>query len=276
MTETAKLTASDVAYDGGLGSSVAIDGDTVVAGAPQSYPMQGNAYVFVEPTSGWTDMTQTAELGPSDGFGYDNFGTSVSISGNTVLVGAPDNGGSTQVGRTYVFVEPDGGWTNMTQTAELRASDGKIGYTFGWSVSISGATAVVGAPDHPNGGAAYVFVEPKGGWTSMKQTAGLESGTSTGCMGWSTSIDGEVIIGGSQCTSGLKGAAFVFLKPSGGWRNSSKPTLRLSIPFTYGQDYFGSSVAISGTTALVGAPYAPTTPACCQPGPGEAFVFTEK
>jgi hypothetical protein len=238
--------------------------------------MQGNAYVFVEPTSGWTDMTQTAELDPSDGFGYDNFGMSVSISGNTVLVGAPDNGGSTQVGRAYVFVEPEGGWTNMTQTAELSASDGKIGYIFGWSVSISGATAVVGAPDHPNGGAAYVFVEPKGGWISMKQTAGLESGTSTSCMGWSTSIDGSVIIAGSQCTSGLKGAAFAFLKPAGGWRNSSKPTLRLSIPFTCGQDYFGSSVAISGTTALVGAPYAPASQPRCQPGPGEAFIFTEK
>lgn len=179
-------------------------------------------------------------------------------------------------GRAYVFAEPTGGWTNMTQTAELTPSDGQVGYVFGISVSISGTTAVVGSPDHPNGGAAYVFVEPKGGWANMKQTAGLESGTATSCMGWSTSIDGSVIIAGSQCNTGFKGAGFVFLKPSGGWRNSSSPTLRLSIPFTCGQDYFGDSVAISGTTALVGAPYAPASQPRCQPGPGEAFVFTEK
>jgi uncharacterized protein (DUF2345 family) len=277
MTETAKLTASDGVSDAQFGASVAISGNTLVVGAPANYLMQGNAYVFVEPNGGWTDTTQTAELVPSDGFALDNFGTSVSISGDTVVVGAPaDANGGSKPGRAYVFAEPMGGWTDMTQTAEITPSDGQVGYVFGVSVSISGATIVVGSPGRPDGGGAYVFVEPKGGWANMKQTAGLQSGTSTSCMGDSTSIDGSVIIAGATCSSGFKGAAFVFLKPAGGWRNSSNPRLRLSIPFTYGQDDFGSSVAISGTTALVGAPYAPTSPPCCKPGPGEAFIFTEK
>ena len=279
MTETAKLIASDGEPESYFATGLAISGDTIVAGAPgiSGYPMPGKAYVFVEPNGGWVDMTQTAELTPSDGFDIDNFGFSVSLSEDTAVVGAPSDGdGGSKPGRAYVFAEPTGGWTNMTQTAELTPSDGQIGYSFGLSVALSGATAVVGSPGHPEGGAVYVFVEPKGGWINMKQTAGLESGTSTGCMGWSTSIDGNVIIAGSQCSSGLKGAAFVFLRPNGGWRNSSNPTLRLSIPFTYGKDYFGVSAAISGTTALVGAPYAPTSPPCCQPGPGEAFVFIEK
>jgi hypothetical protein len=279
MTETAKLIASDGEPESYFATGLAISGDTIVAGAPgiSGYPMPGKAYVFVEPNGGWVDTTQTAELTPSDGFDIDNFGFSVSLNEDTAVVGAPSDGdGGSNPGRAYVFAEPTGGWTNMTQTAELTPSDGQVGYLFGISVSISGATIVVGSPGRPDGGGAYVFVEPKGGWANMKQTAGLQSGTSTSCMGDSTSIDGSVIIAGATCSSGFKGAAFVFLKPAGGWRNSSNPRLRLSIPFTYGQDDFGSSVAISGTTALVGAPYAPTSPPCCKPGPGEAFIFTGK
>ena len=277
MTETAKLTASDGVSDAQFGSGVAISGNTIVVGAPGTYPMEGNAYIFVEPDGGWVSATQTAELAPSDGFAYDNFGLSVSISGDTALIGAPDNGsGSPEVGRGYIFVEPTDGWTNMTQTAELAASDGQIGDTVGWSVSIDAGTAVIGSPTHPDGGEVYVFVKPKRGWSNMTQTAGLQSGSGSSCTGWSTSISGNVIVSGSQCGSGLRGQAFVFVKPPDGWRNSSKSSLTLSIPFTYGQDYFGASVSISGITGVVGAPYAPTTLPGVQSGPGEAFIFTPR
>jgi hypothetical protein len=277
MTETAKLTASDGVSEAQFGSGVGISGNTVVVGAPGTSPMQGEAYVFVEPRGGWKNMTQTAKLVPSDGFDSDNFGLSVSIGGKTVLVGSPDAGsGAPEVGRGYIFVEPAGDWKNMTQTAELMASDGQIGNAFAWSVSINGKEAVIGAPDHPESGAAYVFVEPSDGWTDMTETAELQSGVSSSCMGWSTSIDGKVVIAGSQCNTGFKGAAFVFLEPAQGWKNTSTPTFRLSIPFTYNQDYFGSSVSISGQTALVGAPYAPTSPPRSQPGPGQAFIFMDK
>lgn len=125
--------------------------------------MLGKAYVFVEPNGGWVDMTQTAELVPSDGFNADTFGSSVSTSGRTVVVGAPDQS-RLRVGEAYVFVEPANGWRNMNQTAELSASDGQIGYGFGWSISVSGNTVGVGSPSSSvAGGAVYVFVEPKNG-----------------------------------------------------------------------------------------------------------------
>ena len=87
---------------------------------------QGAAYVFTEPGSGWANMTQTAKLTASDGAAGDDFGTSVSISGNTVVVGAPDAtvGANSGQGAAYVFTEPGSGWANTTQTAKLTASDG--------------------------------------------------------------------------------------------------------------------------------------------------------
>src|SRR5262249_57460127 len=92
-TETAKLTASDGAPNDFLGSSVAISGDTVVVGADLDTiglnVQQGSAYVFVKPGTGWADATQTAKLTASDGAGRDQFGLSVAITGDTLVVGAP-------------------------------------------------------------------------------------------------------------------------------------------------------------------------------------------
>ncbi|HTA25746.1 MAG TPA: hypothetical protein VK763_19605 [Terriglobales bacterium] len=281
MTQTAKLTASDGSSDSDFGVATAINGNTIVVGAPFPNGV-GTAYVFVMPSGGWTNMTQTAELTASDGTDGEDFGGSVSVSGNVVLVGASD-GSSQRPGAAYLFVEPSNGWMNATETAELTASDGAIGDEFGQSVSLSGDTAVVGAPNHGGVGAGvvYVFVELPSGWVNMTQTAGLTVSRDTQtCFGDSVSIVGQVILAGAQCINEFKGAAYVFVKPASGWRNSSNYKLKLSIPFSLQTDYFGASVAISGTTGIVGAPYAPTSLPCpsgvCQAGPGEAFVFTEK
>ena len=91
-------------------------------------------------------MTQTAKLTASDGAADDYFGYSVSISGNTVVVGADSaTVGGNAPGGGLRFTEPGSGWANMTQTAKLTASDGAAGDRFGCSVSISGNTVVVGA-----------------------------------------------------------------------------------------------------------------------------------
>lgn len=285
MTETAKLTASDGVTYSGFGSAVGINGNTVVVGA--EFGVNGNvgpgtAYVFVMPSSGWTDMTQTAELTASDGSNEDYFGTSVSIDGNVVVVGS-GLGGSKGSGAAYVFVEPPTGWVNATETAELTASDGAVGDGFGQSVTVSGNTVAVGAAgrDDEKNGTVYVFVKPANGWANKTQTAELtiSDGMAT-CFGNSVSISGNVIVGGAQCTNYFKGAAFVFVKPNNGWHNTSNYKVKLSIPFSLQTDYFGGSVAISGTTGIIGAPYAPTSLPCpggqCQAGPGEAFIFTEK
>jgi hypothetical protein len=178
-------------------------------------------------------------------------------------------------------VEPPNGWVDTTETAILTASDG--GGDLGFSVSMAGDTIIAGSPDHGTNeqGAGYVFVEPAKGWVNMTQTTELTvSPSKLAGLGDSVSIAGDVILAGAPLTQGATGVAFVFLKPAGGWQNTSHFAARLSIPFKYQNDGFGDSTAISGTTGIVGAPYAPTSPPCrggeCAAGPGEAFVFMEQ
>jgi hypothetical protein len=152
--------------------------------------IQEAGYVFKEPSTGWTDMTQTAKLTASDGV----VGDVVSISGDTVVVGG---GGAAAA---YVFAEPASGWSgNMTQTAELTAPD-----VFG-SVSIVDNMVVVGAPGASVGGtnrqgAAYVYTEPTSGWRNMTQTAKLtpSDGAASDYFGSAVSIDGNNVLVGAD------------------------------------------------------------------------------
>ena len=164
----AKLTASDAASRGYFGKSVSISGDQIVVGADGDDNYAGSAYIFVKPSGGWADMTQTAKLTASDAAVSDYFGISVSISGDQVVVGAHyDDDGGTSSGSAYVFEKPAGGWVDMTQTAKLTASDASSSDYFGNSVSISGDQVVVGAHYDDDGGtssgSAYVFEKPAGG-----------------------------------------------------------------------------------------------------------------
>jgi FG-GAP repeat len=198
--EVAELTSSEGIPNDYFGNSVAISGNTLVIGAPQ-FGNPGAAYVFVEPATGWaTTSTFVARLTPSDGV-RDSFGSSVAISGNTIIVGAPNFavGPNLQQGATYLFVEPVTGWATMTETAKLTASDGKASDAFGESVSISGSKLVVGAPgasDEFAGsqtpGAAYLFVRPSSGWaTTSTFKAKLTASDSAvkDLFGWGVAIN---------------------------------------------------------------------------------------
>src|SRR5207244_11596914 len=127
-----------------VGSSVAVAGDTIVAGAFDAtvgaHAAQGAAYVFVKPTTGWGNATQTAKLTASDGAGGDALGLSVATSGDTVVAGAPfaKVGANGFQGAAYVFVKPTTGWANGTETAKLTASDGAVADQLGYSVAVSG------------------------------------------------------------------------------------------------------------------------------------------
>jgi len=272
MTQTAKLTASDKAADGYFGSSVSINGNVVVVGAPGADPggtdAAGAAYVFVKPGGGWDDMTQTAKLTASDKAAGVLFGQSVSISGDVVVVGAnrADPGGTISAGAAYVFVKPGGGWVDMTQTAKLTASDKAAGDLFGQSVSISGDVVVVGANRADPGGtsdagAAYVFGKPGGGWTDMTQTAKLTASDKAeyDYFGYSVSISGYVVVvGAGRADPGGTddaGAAYIFAKPGGGWTDMTQ-TARLTASDKAADDEFGYSVSISGDVVVVGAVYA--------------------
>ncbi|MGC2169409.1 MAG: FG-GAP repeat protein, partial [Acidimicrobiales bacterium] len=101
-------------------------------------------------------FTQVAELTGSDGAADDYFGAAVAISGSTAFVGAPyhEVDGHTTEGAVYVYTLSDGTWS---QSAELTASDGAAYDEFGFSLTLSGDTAIIGSPVHGVGGSVYVF-----------------------------------------------------------------------------------------------------------------------
>ncbi len=281
FVQEAELTASDGIANQEMGASVAVSGNVVVAGAPGclSCGFTGVAYVFVEGTSGWANMTQTAELTASDGAVNNQFGFAVSISGETIVVGSHGTDGGQ--GAAYVFVEPATGWTNMTETAKLTASNGKPGQLLGRSVSISGNTVVAGAPGvslaNREQGAAYVFVEPASGWASMTQTAELtaSNGVAYQEMGYSVGIDGNTVVAGAPSPIGdentTPGAAYVFVEPATGWASMTQ-TAELTGSDTVNGDRLGNFVAISGGTVVAGAPL--DTPGSFLQQ-GAAYVFVE-
>ena len=150
LFRSARLTASDHARGDQFGYSAAISGSTAVVGAYAKNSSTGAAYVFVHSGTGWS---QQAKLTAPDGAAGDQFGYSAAISGTTAVVGAP--GKNSFTGAAYVFVRSGTAWS---QQAELTASDAAVNDEFGWSVAISGTTAVLSAPlTNSEAGAAYVF-----------------------------------------------------------------------------------------------------------------------
>ena len=260
-TQTAKLTASDGQPTDFLGGSVAISGNTVVAGAPGVGGGAGAVYVFVEPPSGWANTTESAKLSVAGGSSAD-LGYSVAVSGNTVVAGADSEeiGANVGQGAAYVFLKPGTGWHSDTQNAELTASDGEEGDALGRSVAIDGDTVVAGA-EFANGerGAAYVFVKPAAGWPAQDtQTAKLTaSGDSADRAGRSVAISGDTVAVGAPGVEGGpspgNGEVFVFVEPAGGW-TSETPTAELVASNGQGDDALGESVAIDGSTIVAGAP----------------------
>ena len=173
-------------------SSVAIDGDTIVAGTGASV-----VYVYVKPEGGWTDMYPTAIL-TYWGLGYDIRVVGIDQWGHdrrreiwvTTL---------TPVSFTYLSNQRPAGKT-WHPTATLTASDGQPNDDFGAAVSINGKTIAVGATRYSAPGKAYVFVKPPAGWSNMTQTAELRASDATkgSDVGYSISTSNDRILVGSR------------------------------------------------------------------------------
>jgi hypothetical protein len=249
-----ELTASNGAQGNLLGYSVAISGNTLVLGAPaviaSLFPSgPGAAYVFVESGGVWA---QQAELTASDGMAADSFGLSVAVLGSTAVVGAPRHtvGSNSGQGAAYMFEQSGTTWS---QQAELTASDGAQGDWFGYSVAVSGGTAVVGAPQHvyPSSGlgSAYVFVESGGTWSQRAELTASDGG---GYFGSSVAVSGSTAVIGAPAhevgTHNSQGAAYAFGESGGVWSEQAEITASNG----GAGDEFGSSVAVSGGTAVVG------------------------
>ena len=303
--QTAYIKASNTGFDDWFGSSVAVSGSTVVAGAPfedgngagvnsgaqadNSAGNSGAAYVFEHERGVWK---QSAYLKASNAEALDNFGWSVAVSGNTLVVGAygedsngvgleqvaGGNNSSPESGAAYVFERAEGSWK---QTAYLKPSNGESGDLFGWSTGVSGNSIVIGTCAEAGGGtgvdpspasdnssfrsgAAYVFELVGGSWT---QTAYLKASNTDAedYFGWSVAVSDDTLVVGAYGEDGNgvgvdpftqannssreSGAAYIFERGSGTWIQ----TAYLKASNTGKDDNFGWSVAISGSTLVVGA-----------------------
>ena len=275
-TQVAKLTASDGVGGAQFGHSVSIYSNTIVSGAYGDASNKGAAYVFMRDIPGdlSSSWTQVAKLTASDGVGGAQFGHSVSIYSNTIVIGASRDDSK---GAAYVFKRDIPGDLSSiwTQHAKLTANDGFVNAQFGISLSLEIDTIVIGATTYENKGSAYIFTRDTAGdlASSWEQRAVLTANDSTlGHFGNSVSIDGDtVLIGAPGSWGNSKGAAYVFTRNtptdlSSGW------TYRTRLTANDGQvdDRFGSSVSIDGDTVAIGAwaddDNGPTT--------GSVYIFT--
>jgi hypothetical protein len=271
MTETAKLTCAQ-RPGFSLGGSLAMDGNTLVTGWGGGGGLPPSAFAFVQPEGGWVSTSEPdASLDPQ---GIIGFGGSVTINGSTIAVGT--DAGDAGQGGAVVFLEPANGWHGMVErSARLSASDVHPGDHFGAALAISGNAVVAGAYGHDSSGAAYVFVEPRTGWTNMTQTAELTvASRQKMVLGAQVAIVGDAVAAGAPADFIGKhqdqGAAFGYLKPAGGWVNSSQPNISVTGSDSQAYDFFGTSIAMGPTLTLIGADHHTVNGNTSQ---GAAYVF---
>jgi len=252
--EQQKLTASDGNTSDYFGWSVSISGDYAIVGAygdDVNGTYSGSAYIFKRDGTNWVEQQK---LLASDGATYDQFGISVSISGDFALVGALlDDVNGTYSGSAYIF-KRDG--TSWVEQQKLTASDGADGDWFGSSVSISGDFALVGAfLDDGNvidSGSAYIFKRDGTSWVQQQKLTASD-GAADDYFGCSVSISGDYAIVGAYGGNGNvidSGSAYISKWNGTSWSEQAK----LTASDGAASDYFGWSVSISGDYAIVGAP----------------------
>jgi len=255
MTETAILTASNGIEGDYFGNAVSCSEDIIIVGAYGNNDEFGAVYLYSKPSQGWNNMTENAILSAAEYDYHLNFGYSVSIDKDIIVVGAI--GYLVSEGSAYVFSKPEGGWISTTETAKLLASDRAREDYFGTSVGISGNTIAIGAPrDDDNGsgsGSAYIFEKPLGGWTSMNETAKLNAsdGNTNDRFGDCIGISDNTIVVGARDNE-EKGAVYVFEKLGDSWENMNE-TEKIIAPDATLDDFFGESVSLSGEALVIGA-----------------------
>jgi len=240
-----------------FGYAVAADGNLTVVGTPYAdiggYSDAGRAYVFNSTTGALVATLNNPT--PADG---DNFGSSVAMSGSTLVVGAPrDNTAANRAGSAYIF---DAATGNLLRT--LNNPTPADDEDFGGSVAVSGSTVLVGAPHDDTGadwaGSAYIYDAVTG---SLLRTLNNPTPANYDTFGSSVAVSGSTVVVGTQAENDA-GSAYIFDAATGNLVWTLNPT-----PSSY---YFGSSVALSGTTVLVGAPREAVGPVGQA---GAAYIF---
>ncbi len=287
-SQQAYLKASNSEANYAFGRSVAVSGDTIVIGAPTEASnalSSGAAYVFTRSGSTWSQQAYLKASNP----GSDYFGSSVAVSGDTAIIGAHQedsnttgvdgiqaNESATDSGAAYVFTRSGTTWS---QQAYLKASNSEAGDFFGYSVAVSGDTAVIGAYQEDSNasgvggnqvdnsaaeaGAAYVFTRSGTTWSQQAylKASNSEAGDS---FGYSVAVSGDTAVIGAffedSTATGLNGdgtnnsapdsgTAYVFTRSGTTWTQQAY----LKASNSEAGDLFGCSVAVSGDTAIIGA-----------------------
>jgi len=200
-TQQAELTLSDAAAQGSwhFGFSVSASGATIAVGSPANGAPCGRAFVFTFSNGTW-QQSELQRFTPGSGAscGSKQFGTSVTIGGGTVVVGAPDEGDTSNnlalSGAAYVFAQSGGVWKEQ---ATLTASDAATDSFFGYSVAIDGSIIVIGAYGNTGYiGSAYVFTQSGAAWTQLLEL-GPPDGTAGEFFGASVAVSGGVAFAGA-------------------------------------------------------------------------------
>jgi hypothetical protein len=314
-SQQAYLKASNAAAGDQFGNAVAVSGDTIVVGAlfeasstsginstpNDAATRAGAAYVFVRSGTSWS---QQAYLKARNAGAGDFFGNAVAVSGDTVVVGAPNEASSSTginstpnesaslAGAAYVFVRSGTSWF---QQAYLKARNTGAGDYFGIAVTVSGSTIVVGAPgeasstglnpannDAPGAGAAYVFVRAGASWFQQAYLKAGNAGQSDQ-FGHAVAASGDTVVVGANweasSSTGINstpnndalaaGAAYVFVRSGTSWSQQAY----LKANNAAAGDYFGTSVAVSGDTVVIGAYWEDSSSSGIHSIPNESASF---
>ena len=266
-----KLVAGDRRGGDQLGFAVAISGNEVITGAPKHSAgglASGAAYIFEQKEDGaWVE---TIKLSDGETASEDQFGISVSISGNLAVAGAQqDDDIEPNAGAAYIFERSGTLWL---QRAKLAADDAKAGDLFGNAAAINGETVLIGAPGvddaGPEAGAAYVFIRSDTEWIQQAKLIGNDT-SMFDHFGTAVALyENTAVIGahGKDESSVDAGAAYIFVRNGGSWTQQTKLTHQNAVP----GDQFGRAVAIYGDSALIGAHRSDAT----GPDSGAAYIFT--
>jgi hypothetical protein len=215
----------------------------------------------------WLEQKVTA----SDGAANSYFGSAAALNGSTALIGA--DGDNSFQGAAYLFAKSNGSWS---EGQKLTASDGLAGDEFGYRVALADNTLLVGAFTATVGGvvsqgAAYVFTESNSTWNESQKLTASDGGLFDN-FGASVALDGStLVVGANGATVGsnpAQGAVYVFTESNGTWTQTQKLTANDGAAY----DNFALSVALKGSTILVGSPRAAIGG---NAGQGALYVFTE-
>jgi len=260
-TEQAELTQGPSQ----IGVAVAIDGDTLVAGARDadsaSGAGRGAAFVYVRSGTTWA-LQDTLEADPADN--ANNFGVSVDISGTTIIVGAEQP--STNI--AYVFVR--GAGNNWILEDRLEHGDERLEDSFPHFVGVDGDAAVVGTAGAVASGAgsARIYERNNSVWSQTGRVAASDA-SNLDTFGEYVAMDGDTIVVGADDAD----VVYVFNRLGNSWSQQARV-----VPVdVLGGEALGQSVAVSGDTAMGGAPFGTNGAAYAfrpvpEPGVGAALL----